>query len=99
MHRSPAPWALVVLCLHCGGSPPPPSTEAPPPSEATAAPAEAPSPPADTAAPAEAATGSAPAAPADTPKKKTCAELDKTNCKITTGCAWNELKKCVEEGP
>lgn len=31
------------------------------------------------------------------PSKPACADLKKGKCKITSGCAWNEIKKCVEE--
>jgi hypothetical protein len=31
------------------------------------------------------------------PAKKACPELDETTCKITVGCAWNTVEKCIEE--
>jgi hypothetical protein len=92
--------AVIALCLQCGGSTPP------------AAPVEAPEEPSTEApSPTEPETGEPEATPSDTPAeapaesdggtsaaKKKCEELDKTTCKITTGCGWNDVKKCVEEG-
>jgi len=31
------------------------------------------------------------------PAKKACPALDETTCKITVGCAWNTVDKCVDE--
>ncbi len=31
------------------------------------------------------------------PVKKECPELDEGTCKITVGCAWNTVRKCIEE--
>src|SRR5258708_6087820 len=94
---------LVLFGLHCSGQ----TTAAPPAGEVT-------SPPAASAAPVE-ATSTAPAEPAPTEapaekepvaspgktgsSKPECAKLPKTTCKVTSGCAWNDLKKCVSEGP
>jgi hypothetical protein len=39
-----------------------------------------------------------PEAPApDKDKAPKCAELKQSTCKVTKGCAWNSLGKCVEE--
>jgi hypothetical protein len=94
--------SLLAFCLHCGGQTQaaPPIEEAPLPAaeepaaaapapEETSAPATEAPPPAETTAPAASAK----------PPKRPCSELDKTTCKITQGCLWNELKKCVDEGP
>jgi hypothetical protein len=29
--------------------------------------------------------------------KKSCTELDKSTCKVTMGCVWNDVKKCIEQ--
>src|SRR5688572_10166774 len=91
-------WFVPVLgvCLACGGSTPPaeeaatPSTgteEAAPESEET--PSEAPAESNDP--PTESDGGSS-----DTGAKKKCVELDKSTCKVTIGCGWNDVKKCVD---
>lgn len=92
----------MALCVQCGGSTPPPveepaaktTEEAAPPTE------EAPS---ETAESGEASSDTAPASDNGSEgkggAKKKCEELDKSTCKVTIGCGWNELKKCVEGGP
>lgn len=99
-------WAAVVtlLCLQCGGSTPPaetveetqpePAAEPPPAEEAPAGEGEG----AETAEPTEPPAEETPPEGSAGGEKKSCAELDKNTCKITTGCAWNDVKKCVEEG-
>lgn len=100
--------AVLGLCLHCGGgaqSTPAETPEPAPPSEPAAVePAEpAEEPPAE--APAEPSEGEAGEGSGEQSSgessgsgKKSCAELDQSTCKITIGCAWNDVKKCVEEG-
>src|SRR5262245_7855022 len=98
-------WLVwVVLCLGCGGqtAAAPPTEEAPAPSgtpaaepEKSAAPAEPPPAEAPTAQESAAPAASASASAGSTP----CAKLPKTECKIRRGCAWNDLNKCVTEGP
>ena len=100
MTRSIAGLALL-LCVHCGGQtkpaeevPAPSATpSAEPTAEATPPPAEPE--PAETAAP----TASASPAASGSPGKKPCDKLPKSECKVRTGCAWNDIKKCVTEGP
>jgi hypothetical protein len=95
-------WTLaaVILCIQCGGATPP-AEEAPgEPSEALE---ETPAaPPEEEAAGSEDESGASDTAAEDTGKsgssKKSCAELPKQDCQVTQGCAWNDLKKCVEEG-
>src|SRR6266511_2515140 len=99
MTRSFAGLALL-LCVHCGGQTKP-AEEAAPPSAPSAEPtAEATPPPAEPE-PAEAPSAAASAAPAASasPAKKPCDKLPKSECKVRTGCAWNDIKKCVTEGP
>src|SRR5689334_12430401 len=102
MHRIAI--GLLVLCLHCGSTQPPPAVEEPAPAAPAepaatteATPADAPS-AEPTATATAAATAAAPAASA-APTSKPCTELTKVTCQITKGCAWNDLKKCVAEGP
>ena len=98
MHRYAI--GLVLLCIHCGGSSQTaPPTEEPPPPAAAPAPAETTeAPAAETPSAAPTATAEAPAASA-APVPKPCPELPKGTCKVTKGCAWNDLLKCVKEGP
>jgi hypothetical protein len=95
--------AVLLLCLSCGGSTPPAETVEEPKAETP----ETPAPTEEAPAPEEGSgdDGGAGEAPSEGPKsegggseKKSCAELDKNTCKITTGCGWNDVKKCVEEG-
>src|SRR5262245_55855895 len=102
--------ALFPLCLHCGGSTPPPAEEAPPATSTAAAEAPPAEPsPAETAAPAASGSAAASAAPAagmnpgsSGSGKPDCAKLKKDMCKVTAGCAWSEgagvKKECVSEG-
>jgi hypothetical protein len=84
-----------LFCVACAGSKPAveepvaPVSESPPtpepaPEDAPAEPAEPPPAPEPESAPAE---------PVETKKK--CEELDMSTCKITIGCGWNEVKKCI----
>lgn len=97
----------VLLLSACAGqaSPATPSEESAT-APSTAAPESA---PADTtAAPEETATP-APSAPEPSAKPTSvtpgagrgtdvsCPELAKNKCKVTRGCMWNEIKKCVKE--
>jgi hypothetical protein len=97
MHRS-ALTLVASFFAACSAQPKQaPAEEAPAPHETDAAPAPDAPPPEETAAPVDAPPASA-AAPAPT-AQPTCAELPKKRCQITRGCAWNETKKCIEEGP
>jgi hypothetical protein len=97
----------VVLCLHCGGSTQSTAPVEEPAIEApkTAATAELEAAPEATPPPAEEASDTPSETPAASgsktegasPKKK-CPELEKSECEIRTGCAWNSLGKCVEFG-
>jgi len=31
------------------------------------------------------------------PSRPACADIKKAKCKITSGCAWNDVHKCVDE--
>ena len=99
-------WILstIVLCLQCGGQ-----KEASPPAEEPTPAVEEPTPPTEEAAtptpeetPAEEPKTEEPAGEPKGGEPKgdgdpVCAKLDKTKCKITKGCAWNDIKKCVED--
>lgn len=82
-----------ILCVACASSKPAveepvtPATE----SEPTAEPSsdEAPAEPAESTPEPESAPE-----PAEKKKKK-CEELDMSTCKVTMGCGWNDVKKCV----
>jgi hypothetical protein len=95
----------MALCLQCSGA----THSAAPVEEASgkqsdrseegAATAEEATPPDSESAPADPpAESDTPATPSATKKKK-CPELEKSDCEVTTGCAWNSLGKCVEFGP
>jgi hypothetical protein len=98
-------WSLaaIAFCVHCGGatqsatpaeSAGDESIEQEPTSEAATS-DEPESTGGDTGDEGSSATGG------DTPEpvaKKKCAELDKSTCKVTLGCAWNEVQKCIEHG-
>jgi hypothetical protein len=90
---------VIALCLQCGGSTTP-AEEPTSPTESTEAPAAAPAgeeTPSESPASEEKSGDKADEKAA--PAKKGCADLKKSDCKVTVGCAWNDLKKCVEEGP
>jgi len=102
-------WSVCViaLCLQCGGSTTPAeeptsSTESP---EAPAAAPEGEATPSEAPASEEKSGDKADEKSGDkadekaAPAKKGCNALPKSDCKVTVGCAWNDLKKCVEEGP
>ncbi len=36
-------------------------------------------------------------ATAPQPVKKACPDLEETTCKVTVGCAWNTVEKCIDE--
>ena len=94
-------WSVCViaLCLQCGGSTTP-AEEPSSPTESTEAPAAAPTGEGtSTDAPASEEKSGDKADEKATPAKKGCNDLPKNDCKVTVGCAWNDLKKCVEEGP
>ena len=98
--------SVVVLCLHCGGQ-----GQTAPPAEEPAVPTEEPAmPDAEEAAPdepggateevtpAEESTPSGEAAPPkESSSKPKCAELKRTKCMITKGCAWNDVRRCIED--
>lgn len=94
--------ALFGLCFSCGGTsgnalPAQAPDDEPKMSPASAPVAEETSSVADTTE-AE-STPSEPAAKEeedDTPKRA-CDVLDKSTCKVTVGCAWNDVRKCVKE--
>jgi hypothetical protein len=91
-------WSVVaaLLSFHCGGSTQSADpVEEPKAEETPAAPEE--SAPAESAASAEESSASADGG-TQASGKKPCKEHDKSTCKITTGCAWNDIHKCVEEG-
>jgi hypothetical protein len=105
------PIAALALCLQCGGStqsaapvedPSPKATEAEP-KEETAAPAEESASSegsestSETSGATEAKSEGSSGSSSSTPKKK-CADLEKKDCEVRTGCAWNTIKKCVEDG-
>jgi hypothetical protein len=94
-------WSVCViaLCLQCGGSATP-AEEPTSPTESPEAPSAAPAgeeKPSE--APASEEKSGDKAEEKAAPAKKGCAGLPKNDCKVTVGCAWNDLKKCVEEGP
>jgi hypothetical protein len=98
-------WSVVaaVLCLHCGGSAQSAAPVEEPETETPATPAE--ETPAEGAAsgeepstPEKSEEGSSAGGTAAPSEKKACKELDKSTCKITQGCGWNDVHKCVEEG-
>jgi hypothetical protein len=68
-----------LLCVACAGSKP--AVEEPVTPATESEPTTEPS------------SDEAPAEPAEAKKK--CEELDMSTCKVTIGCGWNELKKCV----
>jgi hypothetical protein len=99
-----AKWYWVagaLFCLSCGGSsqntpPQEPSSESEP--ESTS---EAPAPEKkETAEPTEKAAepneGPAPGKAGEA-EQKPCPSLDQSTCKVTMGCVWNDVKKCVQE--
>lgn len=95
--------ALVGLCFGCGAS----SGNAPPAQqpddEAKLTPASEPAATEETAAVADdTETASTPSEPTaddekDESPKRACDVLDKATCKVTVGCAWNDVRKCVKE--
>jgi hypothetical protein len=91
-------WGCLVMCMACGPSTPPAEEPAPveeaPPIEEEAPPIEEEAPPIEEPAPVEEETAEPPP-PAE--PKVTCTELDKKKCQITKGCAWNDIKKCIDE--
>jgi len=101
-------WSVcaIALCLQCGGSTTP-AEEPSGPTEST----ETPSTPEGSESPSESKASDESAGDKSeekagdkseekgAPAKKGCADLKKSDCKVTVGCAWNDLKKCVEEGP
>ncbi len=92
--------AVALLCLHCGGpepakvpepSPAPEEVEAPAPDAPDPLPEPEPAPepdPEPEAAPEP--------KPVEKPKKVVCAELKQGRCKVTEGCAWNTVGKCID---
>lgn len=101
MPRSSIGWALLCLCFHCGGqTKTAPTTEEAPPVPSSVPEADSqPSEGSEATATGAAADPVAPPASATGSSKPTCDKLAKTTCQITTGCAWNDLKKCVADGP
>jgi hypothetical protein len=86
-------WAFALfLCAACAGSKP--AAEEPATPEVESPPAAEPSsdePPAEP----EETPPAAETAPEPTETKKKCEELDKSTCKVTVGCGWNDVKNCV----
>src|SRR5262245_52479312 len=93
---------IATFLLHCSSSQPEPATPPAAPSgepvatptptptaEAASAPSAQPS--------AEASAAPAPGALKNPPSKQPCGKLDKTTCKVTVGCAWNDKQKCITE--
>lgn len=107
------PLAVIAFCFQCGGQTKSaaPVDEPGAASEAsTTSTEEAPLPTTEDASPTEEApsaspdsdpSGAASSQPSDKPTQKadktSCAGLAKTKCKITKGCAWNDLGKCLED--
>jgi hypothetical protein len=95
-------WSLVAIafCVHCGGA-----AQSGTPAETAgegeieqegAEPDEAATSGESTGTDASSETGGDEPEPVE--EKKKCAELDKSTCKVTLGCAWNEVQKCIEHG-
>jgi hypothetical protein len=93
-------WIVLVLalCWGCGGSTPP-AEEPTSPSTSTEeenAPANEETPPEPAADETKDPAPASDDASNDTGAKKKCEELDKSTCKVTMGCGWNDVKKCVD---
>lgn len=88
------PVALLV-CVACAGSKPAVEEPAPPPDTENAPTAESPAGEAPTEP--DESTPASESAPEPAETKKKCEELDKSTCKVTVGCGWNDLKKCVSD--
>ncbi len=97
----------VLLLSACAGQASPTT-----PTEASAAPSSEAAPesaPAESSASPEETAAPAPSSPEPTAKPTSvtpgagrgadvsCPELPKNRCKVTRGCMWNEIKKCVKE--
>ncbi len=93
---------LALLCIGCGGasqSAPPkePSSETTPESTTEAAPSKK-SEAGDAAGESKGSSEPNQAPTSDKAGgKKSCSGLDKSTCKVTMGCVWNDVKKCVEQ--
>lgn len=83
---------MLFCCAACAG--PKPAVEEPATPEVESPPAAEPSSEEPAAEPDE-STPAPESAPEPTETKKKCEELDKSTCKVTVGCGWNDLKKCV----
>lgn len=94
---------MVVAALFsfgCGGTPPPAPSEPTPPSVDEPPPAveEPPPPPVE---PEEEPPPEEEPAPAtgqpEAPPEPVCAELAEGRCKVTEGCEWHTIKKCLAQ--
>jgi hypothetical protein len=91
-------WSLtaIVFSVHCGGATqsaaPPETADGDEHQQEPVSPTED-----ETYEESGSETGSeAGSAQPEPAAKKQCAELDKSTCKVTVGCAWNEVQKCIE---